>query len=80
MIDVVTKGERAQQIIDNDVYKEAVAGATKRIKDQWAAATNADDRESLWHKLQAIEAVTTELKIIRDCGIVESRKNEQEKT
>jgi hypothetical protein len=79
-MDPVTKGARAKDILENEVYQEAVKGATQSIKDRWAATADSREREALWHKLQAIEAVSTELRIIRDRGIVEHRKNEQETT
>jgi hypothetical protein len=79
-MDPVTKGARAKDILENEVYQEAVKGATQSIKDRWAAMADPREREALWHKLQAIEAVSTELRIIRDRGIVEHRKNEQETT
>lgn len=76
MLDVLQKGEHAAQILENEVYKEAVAGAKQRIKDEWAAAKVPSEREALWYQLQAIEAVNRELVIIRDRGIVERHKQE----
>lgn len=79
-MNVETKGERAREILENEVYQEAVRDAKQRIKDEWSQSKDADAREALWHKLQAIEAVSMELRIIRDRGIVERHKNEQETT
>jgi hypothetical protein len=79
-MNVETKGERAKEILENEVYKEAVNDATQRIKNEWAATADSHKRDALWHKLQAIEAVSMELRIIRDRGIVERHKNEQEST
>jgi hypothetical protein len=79
-VNVETKGERAREILENEVYKEAVNGASQRMKDEWAATADPLKRDALWHKLQAIEAVSMELRIIRDRGIVERHKNEQETT
>lgn len=80
MLDPETKGERAAQILDNEVYSEAVKSARHRIQDDWAGQTNAESRERLWHTLQAIEAVTRELAILRDNGIVARKKREKEGT
>jgi hypothetical protein len=76
-MDVEVRGERAAQILDADVYKEAVAGAKQRIQNKWAATEDQAKRDSLWHELKAIEAVTRELVIIRDNGIVERTKREK---
>lgn len=78
MLDAEQKGERAAQILENEVYLEAVTGAKQRIKDGWTKASSAVEREALWHQFQAIQAVTTELLIIRDRGIMERKKNEKE--
>lgn len=72
-----TKGERARQILENEVYQEAVQGARQRLKDQWSNESSGEARERLWLKLKAIDAVTNELAIIRDRGIVERNKNER---
>lgn len=78
MLDALQKGDHAAQILGNEVYVEAVGGAKQRIKDTWAAAKSPAEREALWHQLQAIEAVTTELRIIRDRGIKERHEREKE--
>ena len=77
-MDAQTRGERAARILEDEVYGDAVNGAKHRIKDKWGATDDPAQRDALWHQLQAIEAVTRELKIIRDNGIVERRKHEKE--
>ena len=75
-MDVEQKGERAAQILENEVFVEAVSGAKRRIRDSWTIAKSAPEREALWHQYQAIDAVTKELAIIRDRGIVERKRKE----
>ena len=77
MLDVEAKGDRAGQILEAEVYHEAVHGAKQRIKDVWAGTNDPRRREDLWHQLKAIDAVTTELKIIRDNGIMARDKREK---
>jgi hypothetical protein len=77
MMDAETKGDRAAQILETEVYQEAIVGAKARIADEWAQAEDPEKRDDLWHKLKAIDAVTTELKIIRDRGI--KARNERDK-
>jgi hypothetical protein len=76
-VDAETKGDRAAQILETEVYQEAILGAKQRITSAWAQADDPTEREDLWHKLQAIDGVTTELKIIRDRGIVARQKREK---
>lgn len=80
-MDAETRGERAKVVLENEVYQEAVRDAKQRIKEQWTNEPGAEARERLWHKFKAIDAVTTELAIIRDSGIVERTTRERkEKT
>jgi hypothetical protein len=79
-MDVATKADRAAQVLANEVYQEAVAGAKQRLKDSWAAADDPVQRDALWHELKAIDAVTRELTIIRDNGIVARHRHDKEAT
>ena len=75
-MDAETKGERAGQILENEVYLEAIEGAKQSIKDEWVRAQGTTEREALWHQYRAIEGVTKQLRIIRDRGILERRQRE----
>lgn len=77
-MDPESRGERAAQILDSEVYREAVSGARQQIKDDWTKAKASAEREALWHEFQAVERVTRALKIIRDRGIIERNKREKE--
>lgn len=79
-MDAETKGERAAVILESEVYQDAIEGAKQRIKDTWAGAKAEVEREALWHKHQAIDAVTTELRIIRDRGILERTTRERKES
>lgn len=76
-MDAETKGERAAEILASDVYQEAVKSAKQRLKDSWGSEVTPGGREALWHKLQAVDAMTRELAIIRDRGIVERTAREK---
>lgn len=77
-MDAEAKADRAKDILESDVFQEAVERAKQKLKDQWAMERNADNREALWQQYNASEAVTIELSIIRDNGIVE-RSNREKK-
>ena len=76
-MDAETKGERAKQILENEVYQGAVQDAKQGLKDKWAMELKPEAREALWHKLQAIDAVTNQLVVIRDRGTVERTTRER---
>ena len=78
MLDAEPRGERAAQILANEVYQQAVKAAAERFKDEWGRTEDPERRDSLWHQLKAVEAVTRELTIIRDNGIVARDKREKE--
>jgi hypothetical protein len=77
VFDAIAKGDKAAQVLDNEVYLEAVKMARDQIKQDWTVSKNQADREALWHKYQAIEVVTTALRILRDRGIQERKKVEK---
>jgi hypothetical protein len=77
-VDPQTKGERAAQILENEVYQEAVAAAKQRLKDVWAMTGEADERDALWHRHKAIDEVTQALLIIRNNGIMDRKRHEKE--
>lgn len=67
--------EEAAKILANDAYKAAVEGAKKRIHNEWTQATGQDQREALWHQFHALEAVTRELRAMRDRGKARPTEN-----
>jgi hypothetical protein len=77
-VDPQTKGERAAQILENEVYQEAVAAAKQHLKDVWAMTGEADERDALWHRHKAIDEVTQALLIIRNNGIMDRKRHEKE--
>ena len=64
----------AQDILDSKVFKKAVEGAQQRIKDEWAREASQQTREALWHRLQATESLTRELRAIAGSELVAQRK------
>jgi len=64
------KARKAQEILDNPVFKEAVEGALMAAQSAWLVATDPQTRESLWHKAKAVDAVVGELRKLRDAGVV----------
>lgn len=58
----------AARILESEVYQQAVKDAGERIKHEWTQAMTAEARDALWHQFRARDAVTRELRSIRDRG------------
>lgn len=62
------RGRRAQEILDDEVFREAVQMAEQQIKDEWAREASESRRESLWHQLQGGSPLTRALRTIAGRG------------
>jgi hypothetical protein len=58
--------EEAARILNSDAYKKAVEDAKQRKKDEWSRTTDPSQREALWNEFQSLDAVTRELRSMRD--------------
>ena len=60
------KGRRAQEILDDPVFREAVDTIRTNILVQWnlTEADQADERESAYHKSRALDEILRELRIL----------------
>ena len=64
----------AKEILDSPVFKRAVENAERNAFDQWKAETSQANRETLWHRIKATEAITTELRVIAGDAVMEAHK------
>lgn len=62
------KGRRAQEILDDAVFQEAQERAAVTLTKRWKSAPTSQEREALWHQLQALDAVTASLRAIAGDG------------
>lgn len=46
------KGRRAQQILDDPVFREAESMAVQVVKDEWEHEKSEARRDALWHSIQ----------------------------
>jgi glycerol-3-phosphate O-acyltransferase len=70
------KGRRAQEILDDSVFHEAVDTIRTNILVQWnlTEADQADERESAYHKSRALDEILRELRIlVADWAVDQSR-------
>ena len=56
----------AKEILESKAFKKAVENTEKRMFDDWRRGESTAHREALWHKAQATEALTRELRILAD--------------
>lgn len=54
----------AQEILESKAFKTAIQNTEKRLFDEWRKGESPAIRESLWHRSQATEALTRELRIL----------------
>ena len=57
-MDNITKGDRAQELLDNAVFKEAVEGVRKALHHQWEQAPIRD--------IEGQQVLKLELKLLND--------------
>lgn len=72
------KAERARQILDNEVFQEAMERAKTKIMDRWTQATSEKEREGLWHRYHALDAVRVALNAIEGDGQMARHKRERQ--
>lgn len=70
----VDDGLRAGQILQDDVFKKAVAAARKSIIEAWEAATTAEAREKAHAELRALSTVMTKLGALQVDGEMAAHK------
>lgn len=74
------KGKRAQEILDDDVFKEAQEKARLDVIAKWTQETDPAKREELWHRYQALGATTTALRVfVGDADVAKASRQKQER-
>jgi hypothetical protein len=66
----IQRAKRAEQLLTDEVFIEAIADAEERIIADWKASQDSAGREMCWMKLQALEAVQGQLRATVDDGSV----------
>lgn len=75
-----SKGRKAREILESEVFIEAREIAAQYIKDEWAHESSAARRESLWHQIQGVNPLVRALKKIAGDGDVAAfERKRQEK-
>ena len=75
------KGRRAQEILDDPVFHEAVDTIRNNILVQWnlTQSDQADEREGAYHKSRALDEILRELRILVADWTVDQSRNKIKK-
>lgn len=68
MSDETTKGHRAKQMLEDDVFIEAETMARAAVLKRWQAEEDKEKREELWMELQGLGATRRALQTLADRG------------
>jgi len=73
-MDTRARAARASVILDDEVFKDAVAKIERTLVGEWKISPDAQSRETCWHKINALYAVLEELKAIVDSEKIENNR------
>lgn len=81
MLSPEAKGRRAQEILDDDVFKEAQEKARQSLISRWTQELDREKRDRLWHEYQALGATTTALRVfVGDGDVAIDRRQKKERS
>jgi hypothetical protein len=70
----IHKGARAEALLDSDVFNEAVAGLQAQLMERWKIATDAAERERIWHCVNLTEQLRHAIVTIANNGKLARRE------
>ncbi len=75
----IDRGERAERIMNDPVFVDAMTKIKTQINEQWGAtsAKNTEDREWLWHHYQAVLKFEEILKTVMNTGHMAALKKQE---
>lgn len=74
--ETIQRGYRAQQVLDDELFREAYEAAQWSLVEQWAdQAGTLEHREACWAGLHAMEAIRNQLRIVVSEGDFAAKKD-----
>lgn len=70
----IHKGARAEALLANDVFNEAVAGLQAQLMARWKVATDRDERERIWHCVNLVEQIRQAIVTVANDGKLSRRE------
>ena len=71
-----TKGRRAKEILEDEVFLEAEAMAEATAVKQWKTEMDQSKRDALWHQIQALQATRVALEVLVGRGTIAAHQKE----
>lgn len=66
MDDDINVGSRAQQIMDDDVWKDFTAAVQDELFNEWLKTNTLEKREQLWNELKGAERFFKRMRAMAD--------------
>ena len=76
-MDAVEKGQTAAGLLENPVFKEAVANYKQYIVNEWMNEDDEVDREYRWHEQNALDNLLVHLQSFVENGVYEKSKGKK---
>ena len=66
----INRGERAKQVLNNEIYKEAFTALRAELYDGFCKTKfkDSDERDEIWRKQQAVDFIENYLKEVMETG------------
>lgn len=78
--EVLDRAAHAKQILDDEVFKEAVLAVDEQIVAEWRVALTGEIRETAHYRLHALNAVVSRIRgMMEDGEILKTRLEKQER-
>lgn len=68
------RAERAERMLNDAVFVGARADAEASLVDEWKMCQDADERQALWHRIQALDGVARQLRIYVERAALQERQ------
>ena len=70
----IHKGARAEALLASDVFNEAVTGLQAQLMERWKIATDAQERERIWHCVTLTEQLRQAIVTVANNGKLAKRE------
>lgn len=73
----ISRGARAEALLSNDIFADAVGGLQSQLMERWKIATDKDERERIWHCVNLTEQIKQAIVTVANNGKLAKRELEQ---
>ena len=72
----ISRGERARQILHDEMFQEAIKFIKEDNYKQFLRSTDSEDRDEIWRQQQAIDSFLHRLESVLKTGQMAAKTNE----